>query len=173
MDDDILDQFEEECGVRVNQDIFSSNEDMIARIQAGNSGYDLIVPSDYAVQIMVERGLLHEINRDNIPNYGNLNPTCWASITTRTTRYSMPYQWGTTGIAYNRLFETHIDSWAYHLEPEHGLPASRLHLPAGRRAGSGGRGLKYLGYSYNDTDPDHHAEARDLLIASKRMSGRL
>jgi spermidine/putrescine transport system substrate-binding protein len=168
MDDDILDQFEEECGVRVNQDVFSSNEDMIARIQAGNSGYDLIVPSDYAVQIMVERSLLREIDRANIPNYANLNPNLLALFYDPENRYSIPYQWGTTGIAYNRaFFDAPPDSWAYVFDPEMACQHRGFISLLDDEREAVGAALKYLGYSYNETDPGRHAEARDLLISSK------
>jgi len=168
MDDDILEQFEQECGVRVNQDVFSSNEDMIARIQAGNSGYDLIVPSDYAVQIMIERGLLHELNLDNIPNFKNLNPSLLSLYYDPANRYSLPYQWGTTGIAYNRAyFDMPPDSWAYVLVPELACQHRGFISLLDDEREAVGAALKYLGYSYNDTDPQHHAAARDLLISSK------
>jgi spermidine/putrescine transport system substrate-binding protein len=168
MDDDILDQFEEECGVRVNQDVFSSNEDMIARIQAGNSGYDLIVPSDYAVQIMIERGLLRELNMDNIPNAVNLNADLMGLFYDPNNRYSLPYQWGITGIAYNRaVFETPPNSWAYILEPDMACQHRGFISLLDDEREAVGAALKYLGYSYNETDPQRHAEARDLLISSK------
>ena len=168
MDEDILDQFEEECGVRVNQDIFSSNEDMIARIQAGNSGYDLIVPSDYAVQILVERGLLHEINRDTLTNYGNLNPNLLGLYYDPDNTYSIPYQWGTTGIAYNMAYmDEHVTSWAAILEPEQVCEHRGFVSLLDDEREAVGAALKYLGYSYNDTNPDHHAEAQALLIAQK------
>ena len=168
MDDDILNQFEEECGVRVNQDVFSSNEDMIARIQAGNSGYDLIVPSDYAVQIMVERGLLRELNLDNIPNLKNLNPDLMSLFYDPTNSYSLPYQWGITGIAYNRAyFDTPPDSWAYILDPELACQHRGFISLLDDEREAVGAALKYMGYSYNETDPGRHAQARDLLISSK------
>jgi spermidine/putrescine transport system substrate-binding protein len=168
MDEDIMDQFEEECGVRVNQDIFSSNEDMIARIQAGNSGYDLIVPSDYAVQILVDRGLLREIDRSTLTNFGNLNPNLLGLYYDPDNTYSIPYQWGTTGIAYNlAAVGDHIDSWAAMLEVDQACEHRGFISLLDDEREAVGAALKYLGYSYNDTNPDHHAQARDLLIAQK------
>ncbi|MFO7536940.1 MAG: spermidine/putrescine ABC transporter substrate-binding protein [Chloroflexota bacterium] len=168
MDEDIMDQFEEECGVRVNQDIFSSNEDMIARIQAGNSGYDLIVPSDYAVQILVERGLLHEIDRATLTNYENLNPNLLGLYYDPDNTYSIPYQWGTTGIAYNMAYlDEHVDSWATILDPDLACQHRGFISLLDDEREAVGAALKYLGYSYNDSNPDHHAEARELLIAQK------
>ena len=168
MDPEILTQFEAECGVKVNQDIFSSNEDLIAKVQAGNSGYDLIVPSDYAVHIMIDRGLLREIDRANITNYGNLNPDMLGLFYDPENKYSLPYQWGVTGIAYNTtIFDTPPTSWADILEADRVCEHSGFASMLDDERESTGAALKYLGYSYNDTDPAHHQEAADLLIAQK------
>ena len=168
MDPDILTQFQQECGVRVNQDIFSSNEDLIAKIQAGNSGYDLIVPSDYAVQIMVDRGLLRELDRANIPNFSNLNPELLGLFYDLENKYSVPYQWGVTGIAYNvNYFDSPPDSWAYLLEADKVCENRGFASLLDDEREAVGAALKYLGYSYNDTDPAHHQQAQQLLIASK------
>ncbi len=168
VDEEILTAFEEECGVKVNLDVYSSNEDLIAKLQAGNSGYDLVVPSDYAVEIMIERGMIKELDFANIPNFQYMNPANLGLYYDPDNKYSVPYQWGTTGIAFNTaFFEEEPDSWAYLFDPalvcEHSGFASMLD----DERESVGAALKYLGYSYNDTDPAHHQEARDLLLAQK------
>lgn len=168
MDDEILAQFEAECGVKVVQDIFSSNEDLIAKIQAGNAGYDLIVPSDYAVEILASRGLLKELTYDNIPNVTNINPTLMGLYFDPENIYSLPYQWGTTGIAYNTAyFDEPPTSWAAIFEPEQVCQNSGFVSMLDDERESIGAALTYLGYSYNDTNPDHHAEALALLSAQK------
>lgn len=168
MDPDILTQFEAECGVQVRQDIFSSNEDLIARIQAGNSGYDLIIPSDYAVEILISRGLLRELDHSNIPNMVNVNPAQMGLYYDPDNRYTLPYQWGATGLAYNTAhFATPPDSWAYVFDPELACQNTGFVSLLDDERETVGAALKYLGYSYNDTDPMHHAEAEALLIASK------
>lgn len=168
MDEEILAQFEEECGVTVVQDIYSSNEDLIAKIQAGNSGYDLIVPSDYAVEILIDRGLIRELNFDNIPNFSNIDPALTGLYYDPDNKYSIPYQWGTTGIAYNTAyFDTAPDSWAYIFDPELVCENAGFVSMLDDERESVGAALAYLGYSYNDTDPEHHAEAQELLAAQK------
>jgi spermidine/putrescine transport system substrate-binding protein len=168
MDPDILTQFEEQCGVRVNQDIFSSNEDLIAKVQAGNSGYDLVVPSDYAVQIMVERGLLRALDRNNIPNISNLNPDLMGLFYDPNNEYSLPYQWGVTGIAYNtNAFDSTPDSWSHLIVAEQACENRGFASLLDDEREAVGAALKYLGYSYNDTDPAHHQEAQALLSSSK------
>jgi len=168
MDDDILTQFAEECGVKVVQDIFSTNEDMIAKIQAGNSGYDIVVPSDYAVDIMIKNNLLAELNKENIPNITNLNPNQMGLYYDPENKYSLPYQLGTTGIAYNtQYFDTPPDSWAVLFETEQVCEHSGFVSMLDDERESIGAVLKYLGYSYNDTDPAHQEEAKALLLAQK------
>lgn len=164
----IADQFEALCGVKVTEDYFSSNEDMIAKIQAGNSGYDLIVPSDYAVDILIRRGLLHELNRDNIPNIANLNPEQMGLYYDPSNTYSLPYQYGVTGIAYNTAYyDAPPDSWAALLEPDQVCQHKGFALMLDDEREAIGATLKYLGYSYNDTDPAHQAEALAKLQAQK------
>lgn len=168
MDPDILTQFEAECGVTVNEDIFSSNEDMIARIQAGNSGYDVIVPSDYAVDIMVQRGLLHQLNKENIPNIANLNQQLMGLYYDPNNDFSLPYQYGTTGLAYNTaVFDSPPDSWAYVFDPEIICENRGFVSMLDDEREAIGAALIYLGYDVNDTDPQHHAEALAILSAQK------
>lgn len=168
MDPDILAQFEAECGVKVYEDVFSGNEEMIAKIQAGNAGYDLVVPSDHAIQTMVGRGLLRELTMSNIPNFANLKASQIGLYYDPENKYSVPYQWGVTGIAYNTAaFSTPPTSWSVLFDPaqlcEHTGFASLLD----DERETLGAALTYLGHDYNDTDPAHHAAAMGLINASK------
>ncbi len=169
MDPDILTQFQEECGVKVQEDIFSSNEDMLAKIQAGNSGYDVIVPSDYAIDIMVKAGLLAELDKSNIPNFKNLNPNNMSLYYDPENKYSVPFQWGTSGIAYNvqEFPDGPPDSWAVIFDPEQVCQHKGFVSVLDDERETIGAALQYLGYSYNDTDPAHHEEAKTLLQAQK------
>ena len=168
MDDAVLAQFEEECGVKVIQDLYSSNEDLIAKIQVGNSGYDLMMPSDYAVDIMIDRGLVAELDKNNIPNIANLAPNKMGLYYDPENKYSLPYQWGVTGIAYNTTyFEQAPNSWAILFDAEQVCEHSGFVSMLDDEREVIGAVLKYLGYSYNDTDLAHHEEAKALLLAQK------
>ena len=101
IDEELLTKYEEEYGVKIIYDTFASNEDVLAKMQAGATGYDVIFPSDYMVAQMAELGLLAEINKDNIPNIANLDPKFMDAPYDPGNKYCMPYQWGTTGIAYS------------------------------------------------------------------------
>lgn len=80
IDPAVLEQFEAEYGVRVVVDTYDSNEDMLAKVRAGNSGYDIVVPSDYAVQIMIAEGWLRQLIRRCCPTLSILILTCSISI---------------------------------------------------------------------------------------------
>jgi spermidine/putrescine transport system substrate-binding protein len=168
MDENIMTQFEEACGVKVIQDIFASNEDLIAKLQAGNAGYDLVVPSDYAVQILINAGLLRALDMANIPNVANVDPNLMGMYYDAENVYSIPYQWGTTGLAYNTTaYPDGIDSWAAIFDPAQVCEQKGFASMLDDERESIGATLKYLGYSYNDSDPDHQAQARDVLLGQK------
>jgi spermidine/putrescine transport system substrate-binding protein len=145
---DLIAKFEEEYGVRVTQDFFTSNEELRSKLQAGATGYDVVVPSDYMVSMLITDGLLMELQRDAIPNFANLDPEFIGPPFDPENRYHMPYQWGTTGIgvAYAELPADFPTSWGLIFDPE--LSAA------------------YLGYSVNSTSEAEIREAGDLLKAT-------
>jgi spermidine/putrescine transport system substrate-binding protein len=168
IDPEIYADFEQEFGVKVIEDTFASNEDLLAKLQAGATGYDIIVPSDYMVAIMIELDLLAELNYDNIPNFKNIDDTFKDPPYDPGNKYSVPYQWGTTGIGYNAdEFEDAPDSWGYFFDPEMAAPyAGKMSMLNDSRE-SIGAALKYLGYSLNTTDEAQLEEAKQLLIQQK------
>jgi spermidine/putrescine transport system substrate-binding protein len=92
IDEAILEQFQEECGVKVVMDLYTSNEELIAKIQTGNSGYDVVIPTDYALGIMADGGLLMPLNMDDIPNAKNLNPKTMGMYYDPENKYSLQRQ---------------------------------------------------------------------------------
>lgn len=169
IDPEIYEEFEKEFGVKVIEDTFSSNEDLLAKLQAGATGYDLIVPSDYMVAIMIELDLLAELNYDNIPNFENIDAKFKNPPYDPENKYSVPYQWGTTGIGYSLdVFEEDPpESWAFLFDPELASEyAGQISMLDDARE-SIGAALKYLGYSLNTTDEAQLEEAKQLLIQQK------
>ncbi|UCC54693.1 MAG: extracellular solute-binding protein, partial [Anaerolineaceae bacterium] len=122
IDQDMVAAYEEEYGVDVIYDEYSSNEDLLAKLQAGATGYDVIFPSDYMVAIMRDLDMLHEIDTSELSNYGNLDEQFLDAPFDPGNKYCVPYYWGTTGIGYRAghpFFEENPpDSWAYVFEPE-------------------------------------------------------
>lgn len=109
----LLDGFTKDTGIKVNYDTYSSNEELMAKLQAGASGYDVIIPSDYTVTIMIKQKLLEELDFSKIPNFANIYETFKNPKYDPGNKYSVPYQWGTTGLAINRTLVTkQITKWA-------------------------------------------------------------
>ncbi|MDO4741618.1 MAG: extracellular solute-binding protein, partial [Eubacteriales bacterium] len=98
---EIIDIFEAETGIRVIYETFETNEDMYAKIAMGGSSYDVIVPSDYMIERMIQERLLQPINWDNVPNVKNINPRFMGESYDPEAEYAVPYTWGTMGILYN------------------------------------------------------------------------
>lgn len=159
--------FEEEYGIKVVEDNFSSNEELLAKLQGGVTGYALIVPSDYTVSIMIEEGMLAELDYDNIPNASNLDAQFADPPYDHGNVYSMPYQWGTTGIGYLDGQVEEPTSWAAIFDPAADAPylGRMTMLDDAREAFAAA--LAYLGYSINTTDEAQLEEAKELLISAK------
>ena len=107
-------KFEEETGIKVVYEEFETNEIMYPKVSAGAVAYDVVCPSDYMVQRMIQEGLLEELNYDNIPNISNLDETYLAQAEgfDPGNKYCVPYCWGTVGILYNKtMVDEPIDSW--------------------------------------------------------------
>lgn len=168
IDPEIYTQFEEEFGVSIVEDNFASNEDLLAKLQAGGSGYDIIVPSDYMVAIMINQGMLAELDKSNIPNLDNLDSKFTGLPFDPDGNYSVPYQWGTTGIGYRTdLVDEEITSWAAlfdtaRLEQYDGKVSMLNDVREAFAAA-----LKYQGYSLNSTDEEQLQEAQETLMQQK------
>ena len=163
LDPDVLDIFEEETGIQVVYEEYETNEIMYPKVQSGAISYDVVCPSDYMIQRMIENDLLAEINWDNIPNIKNIGQTYMdqSKAFDPENKYSVPYCWGTVGILYNKtMVDEPIDSWSVLWDPKY--KDSILMQDSVRDAF--GVTLKYLGYSLNSTDLDELNEAKNLLI---------
>lgn len=161
---DTIKDFEAACGITITYTVFGSNDELFASLEQGNPGYDLIVPSDYMVEIMIAEEMLVALDHSLIPNLGNLIEGFTTQPYDEGNVYSVPYLWGSTGIGYD-ISKTggEITSWSamYDTETFDGqvgwLDSAREVL---------GAALLYLGYDPNTTDEAQIAEARDLVIDS-------
>jgi spermidine/putrescine-binding protein len=162
IDSDVIDQFEEETGITVVYDEFEQNEEMYPKIKAGAVQYDVVCPSDYMIQKMIEEDLLAEINFDNVPNISNIDPAYLKSAQSfdEGNKYSVPYCWGTLGILYNKtMVEEPIDSWSAIFDEKYS--GNILMIDSVRDAF--GISLRYLGYDLNSTEEAQLEEAKALL----------
>ena len=168
IDPEVLDMFEEETGISVVYEEFETNESMYPKVQAGAVAYDLVCPSDYMIQRMLENNLLAEINFDNIPNLKNIGQQYLESSKSfdPENKYSVPYTWGTVGILYNKtMVEEPVDSWSILWDEKY---ADQILMQNSVRDALG-IALKYSGYSLNSTDLDELYEAQKLLIEQKPL----
>ncbi|GAB5375679.1 MAG: polyamine ABC transporter substrate-binding protein [Acuticoccus sp.] len=174
IDEEILSDFTKETGIEVRYDVFDSNELLEAKLLAGNTGYDVVVPTAYFLSRQIEAGLFDKLDKENLANLSNL----WDVILKRTQTYdadsnhSIPYMWGTTGIGYveekiaERMPDAPLDSWDMIFDPEvvskfadcgvHVLDAPTDMLPVA---------LNYLGKDPNSSNPDDIRAAADVIAA--------
>lgn len=169
MDPELKDAFAAEFGVEVTEDNYDSNEAMQPIINAGGSGYDFIVPSDYMVSIMIDAGDIQALNKDAIPNLSNLLPEFASGLPFDPDgTYTAPYQWGTTGLGVDLSVtgEDVPETWGLVFDADvaaqYGLDGQAATLLNDPRE-TMGAALKYLGYSLNSTSEDELAEAQALV----------
>lgn len=168
VDQAVLDEFEARYGVKVILDTYDANEDMIAKVSAGGSGYDIAVPSDYAVQTMVAAGLVQELDQSLLPNLTHIDPSLLNKYFDEGNKYSVPYMYGITGIAYNKTaFEGTPDSWSAIFDVANMEKYTGQFSMLDDERESPGAVLRYLGHSLNETDPAMLQQAQELLIAQK------
>ncbi|MBI2839041.1 MAG: extracellular solute-binding protein [Acidobacteria bacterium] len=156
----VVEEFSRRTGIKVNYDTYSSNEEMLAKLQAGASGYDLIVASDYYVQILVKRNLIEQLDTRKLHNFGNLESDFVNLAFDPGNKYSVPYLWGTAGIAFNRDKVSPIPRSFDDLM--HERFRNRLVVVNDVRAVIG-MALRSMGYSMNETDPARVREAGEKL----------
>ena len=163
--EDTVPNFEKEFGVKVTYDTYESNEEMVAKLQAGASGYDIIVPSGYIIPVLTATDLIDPINRKYVSNWGNVSPIFQNPPTDPGSAHTVPWQWGTTGIAYRTdRIPTPPDSWAVFLDQKYHRKMTMM--DDGREVI--GAFLRYRGHSLNSTNPEELATAKADSIEAKK-----
>lgn len=168
--EDVPQLFESEFGVKVTVDTYSSNEEMAAKIRAGNSGYDIVQPSDYMVALLAEGNYLAKINLANIPNVANIDPANMGLYYDPNNEFSVPYLWGTTGIAYDKTAVSPAPtSWSILFDPAQ-LSAykGRVSMLNDEREVIGAAML-FLGKDRNSSDPADLEAAKKVLLEQKPL----
>lgn len=165
--EDLVVSFEEAYGVRVSLDTYTSNEEMHASLQSG-AVYDLVVPSDYMVAILIDEGALLPLQWDAIPNGRNIDEAFRRPPFDSEGRYHAPYLWGTTGLGL-ALEDTPAglpESWDLVFDPEvSSVFGGKISLLDDARE-TLGAALRHLGYSLNSTNEGEIREAGQLLEAT-------
>ena len=172
--EDTIANFEERTGIEVNYDVFDSNEVLEAKLLAGNTGYDIVVPSASFMERQIQAGVFSKLDQTALSNRGNLDPDIMTRVALHDpdNAHAVPYMWGTTGIGYNEalvgeaLKDAPVDSWSLIFDP---AVVSRLAncgvtlLDAPSEVFSAA--LVYLGKDANSEDLDDLAAAEAVLAA--------
>ncbi len=164
--EDTIPNFEKEFGVKVNYDTYEDNEAMLAKLQSGATGYDIVVPTGYMVEIMIKQGLLAPINHDNIPNLNGVSEALQDPPFDPGRKHTVPWQWGTTGFGYNsKKITGAVDSWKLFWDSKY---SGKITLLDDMRSAIS-VALKYRGYSLNSTSEKELMEAKKLLMEQKPL----
>lgn len=162
--DSVIKQFEQETGIKVNYDTYSSNEEMMAKLSAGNAGYDISVASLYYVEILNKSSMLMNIDTTQLPNLKNIGKSFLGTSADPNNEYSIPYMWGKVVIAYNtKTVNKEITSYKDLYDP---MFKNNLVVLDDVRSIVGDI-LAMLGYDQNTTDPKQLDEAKQWLIKLK------
>ena len=173
--DDTVSKFEAETGIKVNYDVFDSNEIVEAKLLAGNSGYDVVVPSGFFLERQVAAGLFQPLDKSKLPNLANMDPDVMAATAAHDpdNQHSVDYMWGTTGLGYNVAAVTErlgadqpLDSWDLMFKPEvvsklADCGVAMLDAPAEAYAAA----LNYLGLDPNSESEEDLKKAEELLLS--------
>ncbi len=163
--------FEQQCHCKVVQDYYSSTEEMMAKLLAGASGYDVVVPTQNALQALIKQNFLHPLEKNLLPNFKNSDPGFLNRSYDPENAYSVPYAFTTTLIGYNeqRLAKLGITArnWSLIFDPRvlSKLRGKVTVLDDAEEVFSAA--LKYLGYSINDRDEKHLREAQQVILTAK------
>jgi spermidine/putrescine-binding protein len=162
----VLADFERQTGIKVNVDTFDSNEAVLAKLQSGVSGYDVVVPSDYMLKTLIPQGLVRPLDRSRLRHFENLDPRLLNQKFDPGNAHSIPYLWGTTGIGYDKKkVQKTVDSWGVLFDPKY---AGRILMLDDPREAFGAA-LKLMGRSINEKDPAILRKAADMLKAQKAL----
>jgi len=165
-DPEVFARFEQTTGIRVVVDRFASNEELLAKLMGGVQGYDIVVPSDYMVSIMIRQNLLQEMDRDKIKNFRNIDPRFRGLYYDPENRYSLPYLWGVSGIGYDSARVSLAPTgWGALWDPGY---KGRISVMNDQREVFA-MALQYLGASPNSPDAAMLKKAQRVLADQKRL----
>jgi spermidine/putrescine transport system substrate-binding protein len=162
---DTVPKFEAEFGVRVRYGIYESNEEMLARVMGGNSGWDLVFPTDYIVKPMLANDLVAPVHRDLLPNLSELDGPFQNPEWDPELKWSVPYMVTAAGIAYNRKLIPPPRGWADMWDPRLRGRLTMLDDPFDTI----GACLKKLGFSVNTTDAAQLGQAQAEAVRQKPL----
>lgn len=164
IDKETLKEFEKKYGIKVNVETFDDMETMYQKISKGGVKYDVILVSDALMPRMIKKGLIQELNKDNIPNISQMDKDYLNLQIDPGNKYSVPYMFGTVGLIYNKdVVKEKVDSWDILWDEKY---KDKVFMFDTYRD-TMGAALKKLGYSLNSKNPKEIEEAKALLIKQR------
>jgi putrescine transport system substrate-binding protein len=173
IDESVIKDFEKEYGIKVNYDVFDSNEVLETKLLAGTTGYDIVVPSASFLERQIKAGVFQPLDKSKIPNLKNMDPEITGRVALHDpgNAYAVNYLWGTSGVGYNvdmiakRLPDAPVDSWRMFYDPEvvskfKDCGVTILDAPSEIV----GTVLIYLGRDANSEKPEDLKAAEDVLM---------
>jgi spermidine/putrescine transport system substrate-binding protein len=169
IDPNLLKSFETQCHCEVVETDYTNNAELEAKLRAGgDSQYDVIVPSSYYVPELQDEGLIQKLDHSKIPNFSNLMPRFQDPTYDPGDAYSIPYQWGTTGIVYDPAkIKNPPESWALIFDPKVN-PDFPFVIPKGEGRDQIGAACAYLGYGFNCMEKSQWIAAAKLIEQTKK-----
>ena len=171
LSDDTVQRFEAACKCRVKQDYYSDNEEMLAKLDAGATGYDVIVPTGNAVESLIRRQALRPLDKTQLPQLANLKREFLDPWYDPGNRYSLPYATTVTLLGYNatKLAELGLptDSWALIFEPKYLAKLKGRVTVLNSQRELMAAAMRYLGHSVQTRDPAQWDEAKRLILRAK------
>ncbi len=169
--DDTVQRFEAHCRCRLKQDYYSDNEEMLAKLEAGAVGYDVLVPTGNAVESLIRRKALREIDKAQLPNLRNVKGEFLDTWFDPGNRYSVPYATSVTLLGFNvgKMQELGLptDSWALIFEPKHLRKIKGRVTVLNSQRELMAAAMRYLGHSVQEHDPQKWEEAKRLILRAK------
>lgn len=164
---ELVDKFSREHGVEVTMDTYDSNEALLARLKAGVTGYDVGVPGDYMVAILIKEGLLEKVRPDRLENFKHVDPKFVDLYFDKGREYSVPYQWGTTGFMVDTAaYGGDIDTLKVIFDPPAELSGKINMLKDVNDVLN--MGLRYLGHDRCNNNPEQLKALNALLQGAKK-----
>ncbi len=158
--------------LQVSTATYASNEDMLAKIEAGAKGYDIVVPTGYMVEIMIQKGLLLPLDKRQLPNFSHVDARFRSPGYDPGSAHSVPKDWGTTGFGYRTdKIPAGMTSWKEFFDNA-AQYSGKVSVIDGATE-TVGMALKYFGYSYNSDKDAELSKARDLLVKFKPHVGAI
>lgn len=166
IDDETIKEFEETYNIKVNMETFDDMEAMYQKINSGAGQYDVVLVSDALMPRMIEKGLVQELNKDNIPNISQMDEQYLDLEIDPGNKYSVPYMFGTIGIVYNKdVVKEEVNSWDILWDEKY---KDQIFMFDTYRD-TIGVALKKLGYSMNSTNEKEIEEAKNLLLEQRNL----